>query len=791
MAWTRNFSVTGLVVLSLTLLFYVVGSAEVQATGSNPDNLMPNPSFKQVANGKPVDWRTHTWGGQAEFEYTDAGRSGHCVLVASKEGADAAWTAPVNIEPFAKYRLTGWIKTDGVVAKSGKGALINLHEIQPLQTRMVTGDNDWTQVELVFDAGPRDSVQVNCLLGGWGLVTGRAWFDDLSLEQISRRNFKPAIEIDATEIGEPVSKYIYGQFIEHLGRCIYGGIWAEMLQDRKFFYPVGAKESPWSIIGEKNAVKMRKEKPFVGEHTPQVRVAWGGTRCGIQQDGLGLIEGKTYTGYIILAGTGSPEVQVALVWGPESNERATISIDSLTRKYAKTTLRFTCGADTENGRLEIIGGGGGSFQVATVSLMPADNIKGMRADTLELLKELDSPVYRWPGGNFVSGYNWRLGIGPRDERPPMRNPAWRGLEHNDFGLDEFIVFCREIDAEPMIAVNSGFGDAHSAAQEVEYANGSVNTPMGRWRAANGHPEPYHVKWWCIGNEMYGRWQLGHMSLQHYVRKHNRFAKAMRKVDPSIKLIAVGNVGDWSQGMLKNCADYIDLISEHFYRGAKESVVQHVHQAPEAVRHIVSAHRRYRTELGALKGKDIRIAIDEWNYWYGEHLFGELGTRYFMRDALGIACGLHEMIRNSDLVFMAHYAQTVNVIGAIKTTKTDAAFETTGLVLKLYRHRFGVLPVTVTGDIEPLDVVAAWTDDRKALTVAVVNPMEKAHELALDCKNAKVAGNARLWQIAHADPMAYNEPGKEPNVVIEEQRLNISDKLEVPPFSISLYELPVR
>ncbi|GAI87281.1 unnamed protein product, partial [marine sediment metagenome] len=244
--------------------------------------------------------------------------------------------------------------------------------------------------------------------------------------------------------------------------------------------------------------------------------------------------------------------------------------------------------------------------------------------------------------------------------------------------------------------------------------------------------------------------------------------------------------------MKNCAEHMDLISEHFYKGAKESVMEHVRQAPDAVRGKVTAHRDYRKKFESLKGKDIRIAIDEWNYWYGKHIFGELGTRYFLRDALGIAAGLHEMIRSSDIVFMANYAQTVNVIGAIKTTKTDAAFETTGLALKLYRQHFGTLPVAVTADAYPLDVVAAWTNDRKALTVAIVNPTEHKYELAMDVKGARLSGVGRLWLIAHSDPMAYNEPGKPPEVVIEEKLLHgISNKLSVPPLSICLYELPVR
>ena len=786
---------------------------ESAAQPVTPPGAIRNASFEKGVNNKPAGWETRTYNGKGEFKYVEggrtpplggAGRTGkRAVMLSSESGADIGWLTSVPIKPRSQYRLSGWIKTENVKAGSGKGALLNLHNIQPLQTPAVTGTKDWMRVELVFDSGDHSIVEINCLFGGWGLSTGKAWYDDLRLELLSTKTTKPAVKIDASKIGEPVSKYIYGQFIEHLGRCIYGGIWAEMLGDRKFYYPVGARESPWKIVGDKSAVRMSKENSFVDEHTPQIQLSGDGKPCGIFQDKLGLVRGKRYTGRIVLAVAAEAlPIRVSLVWGGGKDERDTKIINKgLVRSYGFGEfpvgfnifpMGFNSGATTDNGRLEIVGLGERTFQIGTVSLMPSDNINGMRADTLKLLKELNSPVYRWPGGNFVSGYDWKDGIGERDKRPPRKNPAWKGIEHNDFGLDEFIIFCRRVGAEPMIAVNSGLGDDRSAAEEVEYANGPPDTPMGKWRAANGHRQPYNVKWWCIGNEMYGGWQLGHMPLNQYVRKHNLFAEAMRKVDPSIKLIAVGAVGPWSEAMMKNCAGHMDLISEHFYRGAKESVMEHVRQAPDAVRGKVTAHRDYRKKFESLKGKDIRIAIDEWNYWYGKHIFGELGTRYFLRDALGIAAGLHEMIRNSDMVFMANYAQTVNVIGAIKTTKTDAAFETTGLALKLYRQRFGTLPVAITGDAYPLDVAAAWTSDRKALTVAIVNPTEDKLELPMELKGVRLTGNGRLWLIAHSDPMAYNEPGKPPEVIIEEKPITgISNKLNVPPLSISLYELPAR
>jgi alpha-N-arabinofuranosidase len=592
------------------------------------------------------------------------------------------------------------------------------------------------------------------------------------------------IRVEANKAGEPLSKYIYGQFIEHLGRCIYGGIWAEMIEDRKFFCEVGTAASPWHALPGSNRVTMEKTAPFVGSHTPKITAPGG-----MVQGELALRKGRRYVGRIWLAGeAGAAPVKVSLAWGDPPGDRQTITIDILTGQYAKTALSFEAGGDTDQGRLEIVAGGTGKVLVGTVSLMPADNVSGMRADTLRLLKELDAPVYRWPGGNFVSGYNWKDGIGDADHRPPRKNPAWKGIEHNDFGLDEFMTFCRLVGTEPYITVNSGLGDVTEAVEELAYANSAADTPMGLLRAKSGHPEPYKVRWWAIGNEMYGKWQLGFMPLDKYEAKHNEFAVTMKKVDPTIRLIAVGEAGPWSEGMLKHCADHMDLISEHFYYREKKDLAAHVRQIPDAIRRKVAAHRRYRRELASLKGKDIRIAMDEWNYWYGPHVFGENGTRYLMQDALGIAAGIHEFARQSDLVYMANYAQTVNVLGCIKTTKTAAAFETTGLVLELYRRHFGTLPVAAAAD-SLLDVAAARSADGKVLTVGIVNPSWEKRAITLDVQGAMPNGTGHRWQIADDDPRAYNDPGQPPRVAIQEEELRGDlTRLRVAPCSVTLYAL---
>jgi alpha-N-arabinofuranosidase len=283
-----------------------------------------------------------------------------------------------------------------------------------------------------------------------------------------------------------------------------------------------------------------------------------------------------------------------------------------------------------------------------------------------------------------------------------------------------------------------------------------------------------------------------MPLADYAKKHNRFARLMRAKDPSIKLIAVGDVGAWSEGMLAESADDMEYMSEHFYVQSQPGLMEHAALAPRQVKRIADAHRGYRRTIPELKGKDIRIALDEWNYWYGPHVYGELGTQYFLKDALGIAAGLHEFFRNSDLFFMANYAQTVNVIGAVKTSKTAAVLDTTGQVLTLYRNHYGTIPVKVGGAPAPLDVAAAWKDGKKILTLAVVNPTKAEQRLPLTMKGVRLPAKAKLYLITGADEMAKNVPGKDPEVkIVEKNGAPFGSTLVVPPMSVSLYEMIVR
>ncbi|GHT45272.1 hypothetical protein FACS189454_04490 [Planctomycetales bacterium] len=598
------------------------------------------------------------------------------------------------------------------------------------------------------------------------------------------------VKIDATKKGEPISPFIYGQFIEHLGRCINGGgIWAEMLEDRKFYYPVGDNESPWKAIYDCR-LRMTEQQPFTGKHSPESfttndeQSRW----MGVWQNGLAVRKGKKYTGYAwVKPSEGIERVEVHFHWSDKQEDHNAFKQPVKVGDYYKVEFTYEPVGDFDNVMLEIAAFGKGTFTVGCVSLMPADNVNGLRADTLECLKRLDSPIYRWPGGNFVSGYDWKDGIGDRDKRPPRKNPAWLGVEPNDFGINEFLAFCKVLKTEPYIAVNTGNGDVENAVQELEYANGSIETPMGKLRAEHGYPEPYGVTWWGIGNEMYGNWQIGNMPVEKYVEKHNAFVDAFRAKDPKVKVIGVGCVGKWDETFLSGAAKHLDLISEHFYVQEKKDVTAHAWQVPNEIRRIADAHREYRKSLPNFKDVTVPIALDEWNYWYGEHVFGELGTRYFVKDGLGIAAGLHEFARQSDIYFMANYAQTVNVIGCIKTSKTAAKMETTGFVLELYRKHFGTLPVKTEYDSKTVDVQAALSGE--GLTVGVVNTSKESATVKLNVLGFDITGK-KLTRYEIADPQnapdGYNDPDQPYRIETKESTEAATDCVVVKPYSVTVF-----
>ncbi len=608
--------------------------------------------------------------------------------------------------------------------------------------------------------------------------------------QFGAQALETTVTVDATRPGPVINPYIYGQFIEHLGRCIRGGIWAEMLSDRKFLLEPGKS---WQTAGPEGAdfdAAHDTAGAFCGDHAMALWVRDpGGGACGLRQAGLGLVEGKEYAGYAVLCHAADPcPVTVRLAWGEEKSAGQSVVLREVGTSYEKLAFRFRAGATTDDASFSLILDQPGYLWIGCLSLMPADNVEGMRADTLALLKELDSPIYRWPGGNFVSGYNWKDGIGPRDRRPPRWERAWEDVEDNDFGIDEFLAFCREIDTEPLVVVNTGLGPIEDAAQLVEYANGSPKTRWGSHRARAGHPEPYGVVWWGIGNEMYGGWQLGNVPVERYALRHNAFVRAMKAVDPAIKVVAVGTPGKWNDVVVPRCAASMDLLSAHHYTQRRLRVpfspedaqkyeadfLEYSGQVQAGVRHLID-DLRARQDGSDPAIDRIRLSVDEWGIvreWDptpdGPGV-GKFEVYYPLGDAIANGRALHELIRAADVVEVAQWAQTVNVIGAIKTSRTHASMGPVGHLLTLYRARVGGRMLSAeAADDAPIDVVAAWDDKSQTLSLGLINYSPKdAISVQLDLEGAADLQPATAWRIHGASLGSINVPGQPEQVTTEQ------------------------
>lgn len=617
------------------------------------------------------------------------------------------------------------------------------------------------------------------------------------------------LSVDPRQAGAEISPYLYGQFIEHLGRAIKGGIWAEMLHDRKFLLEPGKN---WFILSSKNAkveVIHETSAAYAGAHGLAIHVRKSGGPCGIQQGGLGIVKGRTYTGYAILAHVGKPvPVTLRLSWGRGASAGASVTLTRVGHRYRKFAFRFKAGATTDDARLSVTVAQPSTLWVGVLSLMPADHVRGMRRDTLELIKQLNSPITRWPGGNFVSGYNWKDGIGDRDRRPPRWERAWNAVEDNDFGIDEFMDYCREIGTEPYIAVNTGEGSVMDAVEELEYANGSRSTRWGGERARNGHPKPYGVAWWGIGNEMYGDWQLGHVPVQQYALRHNAFVEAMRAKDSKIRIIAVGSPGKWNDVIVPACANHMELISGHHYTLTHLSVTSSKKDAlkyrknyaeyqadmPNGVRRVADDLRR-RVSTGKPEVDRIRLSFDEWglvrdwNQKPDPPGLGSFEIPYPLGDTISITRALHEILRSADIIAMANWAQTVNVIGLIKTSRTAAVMEGPGHVFALYRaHLLGrvIRPQVPKG--MSLDAVASWDAGTRTLAIGLINySVDQGLKPELKLPAAYRLKQAKGWRVSGDDLLAVNVPGRPEEVTLNSIPVQglFTEPLDLPPLSVTV------
>lgn len=383
---------------------------------------------------------------------------------------------------------------------------------------------------------------------------------------------------------------------------------------------------------------------------------------------------------------------------------------------------------------------------------PSADENGFRQDVMELVRKLNIPIIRYPGGNFVSGYDWKDGIGPVEDRPRRLELAWRTIETNQFGMNEFVKWTKEVGSDVMWAINLGTQGVDDARQIIEYANHPGGTYWSDLRIQHGFKEPHRIKTWCLGNEMDGPWQIGQKTAEEYGRIAAEAAKVMRLVDPDIELVACGSsflnmptFAEWEATVLDHTYDYVDYLSLHQYYGnAEEDTATYLGrslQMDEFIESVIAICDYVKAKKRSKK--KMMLSFDEWNVWF--HTLEsdkeiepwqvappQLEDVYTMEDALVVGTMIISLLKHADRVRMACLAQLVNVIAPIMTENGGAAWEQTiyypFMHASLYGRGNALVPLIDSPkydtkeitDIPYLEAIAVHNEENNEITVFAVN-----------------------------------------------------------------------
>lgn len=445
---------------------------------------------------------------------------------------------------------------------------------------------------------------------------------------------------------------------------------------------------------------------------------------------------------------------------------------------------------------------------------PLSDERGFRGDVIQAMRDLKMPIMRWPGGNFVSDYHWRDAVGP--ERSPNYNMAWRVPEPNTFGTDEFVAWCREVGTEPYICTNGGNGTPQEMSDWVEYCNGALDTKNARLRRENGHERPYGVRYWGIGNESYGDWQVGAKTIAEWGPYVAESAKMMRNVDPAIILSAAAVPDlDWTLSLLRSAGRYLDMISIHGYW-------DQIHQVDQPASYLTCILRAEEPEamieaaeaviaVSGFKDK-IGIAFDEWNLRGWHHPDGnseeainarnrnDLADTYTMADAVFSAGFLNACLRHADTVRMANISPTINTRGPLFVHEGGVVKRTTFHVMKMYvdHLRSRIVDAKVISDrigenarsVASLDAIVSADDVAGPQTVILVNrhPTRSVRcRLTLD--GSDVAGTHPAVLLSGDSPDAFNDIASPDRVVPVQGQLRFEDGMAtVPPHTVAVLKI---
>ena len=677
-----------------------------------------------------------------------------------------------------------------------------------------------------------------------------------------------------------IPKQITGKFAEHLGNNIYNGMDAQVLRNPTFAavpfwsgqmdpdgvalfhserekidqslrqrassqgYPNRELDrlveayhdglaAGWTRLGARDGIQVSPDTGAHGGRAQRVEVKAAGQGLA-QWVYLPLHRTRQFEFelYVRAVGLGSLTVSLARAEEDQAESRATVhGVKSEWRKFAgKIEVPAEWPADAAC-RFAISADGPGQFVLGRALLRPADHLHGADPDVVRLLKESRLPLLRWPGGNFVSGYHWEEGVGAFESRPTRPNYAWGGVEPNLFGTDEFIAFCRTVGCEPMICVNGGDGTPEEAARWVQYCNGSTSTPMGRLRAANGHPHPYHVRYWEVGNELWGRWQFNWTTASGYVDRYQRFAPALLAADPKLKLYACGAPvlwgKNWNDTLLAGTVRILHATTDHPLVGGDVSPAV---EPLEVYRDFMAVPAVLERKWAALRDDMIKAGIKEPRLAVTElQMFahraaprtnepvrlteGNLVNPGTLGEALYDVLIYHAAVRLAPFVDFVTHSAIVNHGGGLRKERervyanpchyAQAAFAdfagATPVRLELeaaVEHPPLVLPdlrsVTREESVKTIDALAALASDGDLLISLVHRGSGGPTRLAIEVRDFPTAGRAAVRTLAGPTPWAGNTLRNPENIKPVNTTVEVRDgrlTLDLEPYSVLRVRVP--
>ena len=629
-----------------------------------------------------------------------------------------------------------------------------------------------------------------------------------------------------------LTNHMFGSNLEHIGDAIYrNGIWSELIDNRKF---CGPDKLVWNNGLEHDHLDFGIIQPWKGFNASAEHIMYAHSNTEyvvkgkeeISRYGSGkqsqqiTIRKKTTTKRGIKQNLNvifPKEEHVFSIYIKGNNQTIYISIGEINfqiktnKKWTeyKRKIKFK---NYKSSKILSISIKQNEIFIANCSLMPKSTIFGFRKDISKMIKEWQPSYIRWPGGNFLSGYDWLNGIGNKNIRLPYYDHAWYQWEYNDVGTDEFMKWCNYIGSEPMITVNTGNGTPQEAANWIEYITGSENTKFGKLRVKNGRKKPYNLKTIFIGNEMFGGWQIGHTDPLTYANKYDNFVKAIKKINNKLRFIAVGacsdHFGHWNEIVLKNIKQKIDELSVHYYSIRTEKDKVHPNYKTRYLPTVAAATEveimldRTINEVKKYTKKNIKIAFDEWNTYVEAHTPKFL-ENYNIADALYAGSLLHACINRGNIITNTGIYHLVNVMGNYRIEGKKIWKTPTTLVLELMTkfHKGIILATKIKTNkfksprlgkqpqySNNLLIDAATTFQKNKYCISIVN---KSENKKIKVNLPKFKKIIESYTVNGKSKTDLNTENKRNNVIIKKNIVKvINNQITLPPHSFSLFRLIV-